>query len=274
MRFARFGLLVYLLLFNTLVRGQQSQSGTTAPSAIHDPQAVNVLNQALAIAGGAAAIMSVSDYTGIGNVTYPSEQNAEGTVIVRGLGGTEIRIDSSLSSGVRSWAVSDGIVSTKDENGHVTSRAPKTNVPSSDALPDQTPLFPSSLVFPYQQLVAISNAAFNINYNGITQVDGHSVHDIYFQQTPINSPTPGRFTLPEPSREIFIDTSTFQIIMMKETLPKSIVHQVHYSNYQLMNGVLMPLTISEDIAGQAIWTIQFTTFNFNTGLQASSFALQ
>jgi hypothetical protein len=282
MRPLRFVWICCLFFLVVPVRSQQSQTpsqtasaGQTNGSAIIDPQAVTVLNRALANAGGAAAIAAVSDYTGVGSVAYPSDQGTQGTVTVFALGGTEFRMDSNLPSGKRSWAVSDGIVSTKDENGTVSSQAPKSTLPSSDAFPHQSPQFPTSLAFPYEQLATVlSSSVFNITYEGTTQVDGHSVHDVQLQHAPIGSPAPGRFMLPEPTREIFIDTSTFEIVMMKETLPKGVVHQVHYSNYQLVRGLLLPFAISEDIAGQPIWAIQFTQFSFNTGLQASSFALE
>jgi hypothetical protein len=266
----------FFLLPPCYVSVQASQASVTPPTMSKDAQAVSILSQTLAISGGAQAVAAVADYKGTGNITYHSDHDQQGTVTVSGLlGGSDIRIDASVSSGVRSWAVCQGVTSTRDENGDVISLEPKTSVPSSDAFPYQTPLFPTSIAFPSRQLVAVlSSPAFSIAYNGVTQIDGHSVHDIEFSRLPNSSSTPRSFTLPGPSREIFIDTSTFQVVMTKETLPKGVIRQVHYSNFQLVNGLLMALTVSEDIASQPTWTIQFTQFNFNTGLQESSCALQ
>jgi hypothetical protein len=57
-------------------------------------------------------------------------------------------------------------------------------------------------------------------------------------------------------------------------LPRGLVHEVHYSNYQTVGGVLMPFSITEDLTGQATWTIQLSQIKFNVGLQESAFALQ
>jgi putative transposase len=70
MRSARFGLLVFLLT-GVSVWAQQpasSQQATTPTTAPQDPQAVNVLNQVLAVAGGAPALRAIQDYTGFGNI--------------------------------------------------------------------------------------------------------------------------------------------------------------------------------------------------------------
>jgi hypothetical protein len=54
-----------LLLFSFLlaipVWGQQAQPDTPLPPAPQDPQAVNVVNQAIAAAGGAQALLTVTD---------------------------------------------------------------------------------------------------------------------------------------------------------------------------------------------------------------------
>ena len=133
--------------------GSSSSSSTTSGAPVQDPQAVTVLNQAVAAAGGVQAISAVLDYTAKGNITYYGSEQVQGLVTVQGLiSGGNIRIDATLPTGVRSWAVHDGIVSIKSETGKVTSLIQPSNVPSSDAFPYKTPLFPTSLIFPTQPL--------------------------------------------------------------------------------------------------------------------------
>lgn len=242
------------------------------PNATQDPQAVSVLNQALNAAGGATAHRAVTDYTGTGNITYHNNPDAQGTVTIKGLNAIAIRIDATLPTGVRSWAIHEGVATTKHENGTLSVAANSPNVPSSDAFPYQTPLFPSSIVFPYHQLtVVLANPSFSISYKGIVQVDGHSTHDIEVQRVLAGGTDPmSKYH----AREFFIDSTTFQIVMTQDLVPKNVVHQIHYSHYSTVSGVLVPLTLAEDLGGQQTWTIQLSQITFNSGLQDSAFVLQ
>jgi hypothetical protein len=266
MRVLRF--LPLLLLFCYPVLAQ-----TTASPAPQDPQAVSVLNQALAVGGGLTAIKAIADYTGSGNITYHWNPDVQGTVTIKGLGSIAIRLDATLPSGVRSWAIHDGQTAMKQENGAISQlAATNPNVPSSDAFPYQTPLFPSSIAFPYHQLTTVlANPSFGISYKGIVQVDGHSVHDIQVQRVAAGGVDPmSKYH----AREFFIDTSTFQIVMTQDLVPKNVIHQIHYSNYTAVSGVLVPFAIAEELGGQATWTIQLSQMTFNPGLQDSDFVLQ
>lgn len=256
------------------IHAQQHLPTTTVPVAapIQDPQGLTVLNQAVSAAGGTQALKAVADYTGSGNITYQSNPPVQGTVTVEGLGSVDLRLDATLPSGVRSLVIHNGQTAVKNESGIVsqlTSTNPK--VPSSDAFPYQTPLFPSSLGFPFRQLANIlNNPSFGISYKGIVQVDGHSVHDIQVQRGSSTADPMSKYH----AREFFIDTSTFQIVMLQDLVPKNVVHQIHYSGYQAVSGVLAPFEISEDFGGQLTWTIQLSQMNFNSGLQDSAFVLQ
>lgn len=234
-----------LFLLNIQLNAQQSQPNTATPSvAPQDPQAVSVLNQALSGAGGAQALKAVTDYTGSGNITYHGNPDAQGTVTIKGLGSVAVRLDATLSTGIRSWAINEGVTTLKSEDGTVSQlAATNPKVPSSDAFPYQTPLFPSSLAFPYRQLANIlNNPSFSISYKGIVQADGHSVHDIEVQRVSAGGVDP---TSKYHAREFFIDTATFQIVMTQDVVPKNITHQIHYSNYTAVSGVLVPFAITE-----------------------------
>jgi len=268
-----FGLLLSILLLTIPVWAQQTQPSTTTPPATKDPQAVSVLNQALTVAGGAAALKAITDYTATGNITYHWNPEAQGTVTVRGLGLGQIRVDANLPHGVHSWVISDGQTSTKAEDGTLSQYPPPYPVPSSESFPYQPPMFPGSLAFPHEQFVAVLNSPiFSVSYKGIAQVDGRSVHDIELQrvlpgQTQTDNMTEYRIM------EFFVDTSTLQVAMTQDSMPKHIVHQVRYSDYRPVNGVLMPFSISEQMGGQKTREIQLDQISFNGGLQDSDFVL-
>ena len=277
MRLARLSVLLCVFLLGVQVRGQQATNPqlNTAPQTVRDPQAVSVLNQALGVAGGVTALSAIQDYTASGDVVYSSEQDGKGTVTVKGLGATEFRMDANLPAGVRTLAVSNGAIVTKDEKGTISSNIPNATAPSSDAFPYQTPLFPSSTAFPYRQLSAVvNNPRYSLIYKGIVETDGHSAHEIELQRIFPEASSTGGFAIPPRTRDIFIDTTTFQVVKVSETLPKNTPHELHYSDYRPVSGVLMPFSIAEEIANQQTWTIQLNQINFNAGLQASSFAIQ
>lgn len=274
MRSLRTGLFVCVLLSNIPVWGQQTQPGTAPPPAPKDPQAVSVLNQALAVAGGAAAIAAITDFTATGNITYNWNPQEQGSVTVRGLGSDEIRVDASLSGGVRSWAIHDGHTTIRAANGAIVQFPPPYPVPSSDAFPYQTPMFPSSLILPYLQLTYVLNSSsFSIEYKGIVQVDGRSVHDVRIQRIPPGSTEPANM-IEYSIKDLFIDTATFQLAMTQDTVPKHTIHQVRYSNYTMVNAMMVPLSISEQLGGQQTWDLALGQVVFNSGLQGSDFALQ
>jgi hypothetical protein len=273
MRSYRMGVFLFVCLLAVPGWSQQATSSQQPqPSAPQDPQAVTVLNQALAAAGGTAAIRAIQDYTATGTVSYPSQQDAQGPVTILGLNGTEFRMDANLPTGTRSWAVAEGVITTKNEQGVVWSMAPKGPVPSSDAFPFQTPLFPASIAFPIRQIAAlVGNPSYSLSYKGTSQVDGHTVNDIQIQRGSSTAVSSGAFTR---IRDIYVDTTTFQVVAVSDTLPKNVAQELHYASYQMATGVLMPFSISESVAGQQSWVVQLNQFSFNTGLQEASFLIQ
>ena len=268
----RFLCLPIALLFACTVIRAQSVS-TAQPT--QDSQAVGILTQALNGAGGSTAYRAISDYTATGNITYHAGEQVQGTVTVMGTNSQEFRMDATLPSGIRSWAVHDGVVTTKSEAGTIDSFGSNTNLPSSDAYPYETPLFAAGLLFPVEPLAVLtSHRTFSILNNGTTQVDGHAVYDIMVHLGSAGPSSTGTQLRSGPTREIFIDTTTFQIVMVRDRLPRDVLQEVHCSDYRAIDGVLTPFSIAESVDGQTIWSIQLNQITFNSGLQESAFVIQ
>jgi len=273
MRSVRLGLLLCLLLLTVSIWGQQTQPGSAPPPAPKDPQAISVLNQALAVAGGPSAIGAITDYTATGNVTYYWGQDVQGSVTVRGLGMDEFRLDATLPSGVRSLAISGGVTTTRAEGGTISQVPSNGPIPSSNIVPYQAPMFPGSLPLPSLQLVAIlSRSDMAVSDNGVVQVNGLSLRDIHVQEIP--PVTTVDVMSQYRTRDFFIDPATLQLVMMQEMIPRSVVHQVWYSDTTVVNGIAVPFSISEQMGGQKTWEITLSQISFNTGLQDSDFVLQ
>ena len=230
------------------------------------------MNQALTAAGGLTTIQGINDYTATGTITYHWTPEEQGAVTVRGLGLDQIRFDANLPRGIRSWIISNTQTIIKSENGAVWQYPPPYPVPSSDAFPYKAPTFPGSLALPHSQLATISNGSlFSVSYKGILQVDGRSAHDIQAEILAGQQPD----SMAEyRTIDVYIDTTTFQLVMVQDNMPNHVIHQIRYSNYTTVKGVLVPFSIAEQMGGQHTWDMQLGQISFNTGLQDSTFSIQ
>jgi hypothetical protein len=250
---------------------QTSQPQSPAPQ---DPQAVAVLNQALAAAGGTAAFKAIADYTATGTVTYHWNPEEQGTITIQALGVSAIRIDANLPTGTHFEAIHSGQTTRKGTDGRFWQYPPPYPTPSSEAFPYQPPIFPAGLFLPVGQLAAVlNNPRFAISYRGLVQLGVKSVHDIQVQRVIPRQTSPDSMTQYQ-LIDFFVDQNTFQVVMTQDNVPKNIVHQVRYSNYGQADAVLVPFSISEQMAGQKTRDIQLTQITFNKGLQDSAFVIE
>ena len=249
------------ILVLTIPSWSQTPSQSNLPLPVKDPQAVSVVSQALSAAGGNAAIAAIGDYTATGNITYhfDVDRDVQGTVMVRGNGVDQLRIDSNLPSGTRSESTS-GITSFKSENGSVQ----QIHRPS--------PMAPARLVLPYLELMmgSISTKSLSLLSKGQTQLDGHTVYDIQVQH--VLPPNLSART-PYVTIDFFIDSTSFQVLMMQDTLSESLIRQVRYSQFTSIGGVSVPFALNTRINGQPVWDISLAGISFNRGLTTSDFSL-
>jgi hypothetical protein len=264
MRSARFGFFFFLLFFNLLVGAQQIAPQQTQPTTTKDPPAISVINQVLNAAGGSQAISAISSYIATGTINYLTngETNAQGNVTVRALGLNLFRIDTTAPWGARS-EVTNVRTSVKDANGVVTT------------LRTQPSLAAARFILPYLHLrVAVGSNTLNVVYKGLVTVDGNSSHDIQIQQILPPGPDGKMSIMDSVSVDYFIDQSSFRVVMMQDTLPRYGSHQVRYSNFTPVNGVLVPFSITENLHGQNTRLIQLNQITFNSDSQTSDFVFQ
>jgi hypothetical protein len=113
------GVLFLLVGASGLAQDAPSTASQDQSSASNDSEAVAVLNQALA-AGGASG-SSTQDFSVSGSITYYwAGKEVKGSVLVRGRGTDQFRLDAVLPDGTRSWAVSRGKGSVKEADGKNT----------------------------------------------------------------------------------------------------------------------------------------------------------
>jgi hypothetical protein len=104
-------------------------------------------------------------------------------------------------------------------------------------------------------------------------VDGQSVQHIQVQRILPNQ-TKQESTDEYRRMDFFINVDTLQIIMEQDTVPRNVVHQIRFSNYKQVGGLLVPFMISEQMGGQNTNDFQLSQVNLNLGLQDSAFVIQ
>jgi hypothetical protein len=253
----RMALIAVIFSISTLLSFAAQE--TTSPAA-QDSHAVTIASQAVTAAGSMSAINAIEDYTATGEITYHLAHDVQGAVTVRGSGLDQIRIDANLPAGMRSQIISRGEITLRSEDGAI----------GQDGT--QAPMAPTRLILPHLLLAPILHSSgYRISDQGLIAIDGHSSHDIQVQLV-----LPGRADEDELLREhhtvdFFIDASTYQVVMMQDFVSRHNIRQIRYSDYRLVNGVLVPFSIGESIRAQSTWLIHLDKITFNSGLTDSDF---
>jgi hypothetical protein len=261
-RFALCSLFAGLLLAAIFAPIGFAQTQTSSQAPVQDPQAVAILTQVLTAAGGQPRLSTIQDFTASGNITYDQPRNVGGNVTVRGTNLEQFRLDATLPTGIRSQAITDGQITLKTEDGTVSH------------LHFQAPLGPERTILPCLFLSPVLNSGgFSLSYKGIAQIDGGSVHEIEVQEVMPALVDPSGAFREYHTIDFFIDTSTFRVLMMQDTVPQHLLRQIRFSDYRNVGGILVPFSISEQSGGLPTWTIQLNQISFNSGLQDSDFQL-
>ena len=232
-----------------------------------DPQAIGILNQVVAAAGGATAIAAIQDFAATGQITYYwGDAPVRGTVSVKGRGLSEFRLDATLPDGVHSAVIGAGSTFQRLPDG------------STSPLPSQNTVKAACLTLPILQIPgALQDSSLSVTYIGLIEQDGQKVHQLRVQKI-FSSGTDPLGARSEISRtDFFVDPNSFYIVSTKDRAyrrdngPGSADHVMRFSNYQAVSGLLVPLSITELIGSQQTLSIQLNQVSFNTGLTDSSF---
>ncbi|HKV28027.1 MAG TPA: hypothetical protein VJN90_07125 [Candidatus Acidoferrales bacterium] len=266
MRIMRLGSLLAFSLLSFAAAIQAQQPLTPIPTA-RDPHALSVLGRCLAAAGGAQAILAIQDFTGTGNVTYfYAGQDITGSVTVRGRGLTQFRVDATLPDGVHSWIVSKGAAFQKDPDGSI---AP---------LPSQNAVKPAGITFPLPYLLSVlQDASISVSYGGLVTHDGAQVYDIVVQKMLSQTADPLNTVGNATKAHFFIDPNSLLVQSVQDMAyrkdggPGEGSHEIQFSGYKATNGVLVPFSITEFVAGQKTAAIQLNQVTFSGGLTDSDF---
>ncbi len=236
--------LAFLFLHSSVIaRGQESGQAT------RDPQAVAILAQALTV-GGASA-QSAQDFTATGTITYYwAGEEVKGPVTVRSRGGQQFRLDASLPEGTRSWAVTKEGGSVKEMDGR------KSSIPSFTARNSSALLRPASRV-----AAAVNDSSFSISLLESEQVSGRSAFKVRLRPVISAKDDPGGHLAHLRTFDVLVDASTFLILKLDDVLQAESIQETYpreltLADYQLVEGALVPMSVTERFGGQHTWSLR------------------
>lgn len=261
MRFARTNVVLSLCLVLALsVSGQQN----TATSPQRDPQAIAVLQSAIAAMGG----------------TVPTDSAASGNVVI--VAGS--KIDSgAIRILTRGTDQSSELTQTSEDTRAVTfskGRAREAKGATGRSLPLELAVTSQSPVFPLPFLAgALGERDEALQYEGLDMVDGENAHHIRFWNSYSSAPelqSVAEFTV----KDIWVSAKTwlplklsFQRREAQGAAPRIPV-VITYSDYRSVSGVLYPFLIQQSFNGTPWATITIQSVKFNASLNDSDFPVR
>jgi hypothetical protein len=234
-----------------------------------DASALSFLSQVLNASGGSAAISGISDFTANGSITFSwGDASVQGTATVKSRGAAQFRVDSQVPGGTWSMIVSNGVGVLNLPDG------------TSGGIASQNTLNTGNLTLPLLAVFgAVQDPTVTIIDDGVVSLGSGQAHQVTIQQHLPSSSDPTGQLSTDTKRDYFFDPASFQLLQVQDTLHarispganNGVQHVIGFSNYQSINGISVPFSIGESVAGQSTWSISLISITFNTGLTDSDF---
>ena len=235
-----------------------------------DPQAVAVAQAAFAAMGGAQAIAGYQDSQATGIVTLSPGGNPPVSypITMKSKGLRETRVELQMPKGTNVRIVNQGQGAILRPDGSV-----KT-LYSNNTFYEHVNHVPLLSV-----LAEYANGNVNLIYKGVAQVQGQSEDVIEVDFVPNLDPVQGPQFASMSRTLYFVNQATRLVDKMQSTpfyegdMKNTFTEEVFLTNYQSVNGLLVPFRQTVFIDGKLDSDITFTSVNLNVGLSDSEFAL-
>jgi hypothetical protein len=294
MRMSRPALLFCLccLIPASLSAQQPVSTAPTAPQPVSDPQAVALIQRSLlALTGGSP----VTDVTLTGSARRIAGSDDEtGTATLKARSDGSSRLDLSFPSGNRSEVRNPAGTPLADSAPKDLPVSPAAmqatqsvgawsgpdgvlhGVPTHNLMTDAAWFFPALTVSNIQ-----SSPNYVLSYVGQETLDGASVlHISAFQPYSDPRPSIAEFTQHLTQIDFFLDPTTLQLVALSfnthpdDNAAADIAVKVLFSGYRLVNGVQVPFNVQKYLNGGLVLDVQLNHATINSGLAASTFAIQ
>lgn len=249
-------LFISILLFASLFAAQQPPQ--------RDPQAVAILQQALAAMGGSVPKDSVATGTVI---LVAGSTTENGTIRILTRGWDQSAEQLQMPSGNRTVVYSRGF-------GNEVHGATATSLQLELVATSQSPVFPLAIL-----AGALSNSDVALQYLGLEALGGSSAHHIRFWNTFASNPKLQPFA-EFTAKELWIDAATglprklFYYRRAARGAAPRIPLEVFYADYRNVGGVLYPFLIKKSLNGTPWITITLGSVVFNAGLTDADFPVE
>jgi len=234
-----------------------------------DAQAVAIARAAFTAMGGAQAVAGYQDSeatgtatisTGGGPVSYP--------ITLKSKGLRETRIEIQMAKGTNVRIMNQGQAVIQRPDGTVKS------LYSNNTFSEHVEYVPLLSV-----LAEIANGNVNLIYRGTGRIQGQAEDIIELDFVPNLDPIQGPL-LASMSRTLYFVNRATQLVDKIQSTPfnegdkeNTFTEEVFLTNYQSVNGLLVPFQETVFIDGKLDTNITLTTFNLNVGLSDSEFSL-
>jgi len=258
MRVVRTALVILCVLITSLnLKSQQ-----TATTIQRDAQAISLLQQSLAVMGGAnlAAIQDtrtmVQFRNDAANASFPF------TATIATKGANLLRVDSQFPEGTSTFVIGDTDAS---------SETPGKGISKFSRLS-----FGSLIIshLPVLTIQAQANVGAQIRYIGLEQDGASSVYHLTIQQPLKATDDLGTYDAP---CDIFVDAKTSLITKMigriRPPLDLTITEEfeVRYGDYRPVGGILVPFVVAYSIGDDFVSEQRVLQFEINTAVPSSIF---
>jgi hypothetical protein len=233
-----------------------------------DPQALSYAAQSIAaITRGT----SIRDVTLTGNVTWNGPAADSGTATFLALGTGESRMDLALAAGTRTEIrdAQTGVAHGQWINPENKSRAFAVQNCQTDAVW----FFPA-----LGSLAAAPNIV--LSYVGQETWKGREVQHIRSYISSEAPNIPGTTAKQLSTMDFYLDAVTLLPVSTTfnaypdHSLSTRLPIEIEFSNFQRMDGVLVPTSIEKYLQGNLLMKVEISSASFNSGLSLSSFTIE
>jgi hypothetical protein len=211
-------------------------------------------------------LSNLGEISASGNITFHwTDEDVIGTATVKASGARQLRLEAAVPNGHPIWIAHAGGGKFVDLGG------------TSHTMPVRDAWSFASLLSPFSYLLeAAADNRLGIKYDGLVDHAGKQLLEIEIQGF---STSAGAGLVLDFRRCVFVDPSTNVVLSVAdETWPqgvgtKKILHEIIYSNYQTVQGVTLPSSISDYVAGQNTFDLQLTQISATSTVTDSDFSV-
>jgi hypothetical protein len=260
---------LYLILLCAVVATPRDILAASKYQLRLDPQAVAVAQAAFTAMGGAQAVAGYQDCLASGTAAIATGGNSVSyPITVKSKGLRKTRIELQMPTGTNVRIMNQGQAAIQRPDGTVRS------LYSNNTFVEHVDHVPLLSV-----LSEIGNGNVNLIYQGTAQVQGQPEDVIELDFVPNLDPVQGPI-FASMSRTLYFVNQVTRLVDKIQTTPlyegdmkNTFKQEVFLTNYQSVNGLLVPFQQTVFIDGKLDANITFTSFNLNVGLSDSEFAL-